>query len=508
MLTDENLINLSRKERSVHHSPPTTRFDRGRKEKHRPSGDSVQLAFFGIGLTHLSKRAYSDNGYFSFLSSDTQRILDRMDDSETYMNMKSTNAGSGAPSRDHLTSTYTDLNIRKVERLTNTQADGLDPTYSQLNFRQNETPIAKEENPPMAPRPGRMPMTAEAGPHKQEPNENIGNRPDRKICLLCLVTSVLFLAVVGLSIHVSQIPQSQITRRTCLKNLSALNSNLSDLKRMHSELRHQFTEMETKYRSVNETKAQICELLTSRREQTCPQNWIGNVNRCYFISSLEKPYDGARELCSKFDGRLLEINSKQEENFISISIGYGPGIYWIGKCRDGNVASDLLYKIFYGSPTCSKCDSSRDNFHCKRKHRFICEKSAHLYPDIPEEIQVLCQQPEGDENRTPPCKCDLTGALYNYNVTSARCKYVNLTNEDDSRSFSRFITTGVYDGSVWWVLHSVPDTGLFDATVQREQHLSLTTGMCDVNVRTENHTVSNPGVCNRTLWCEFYSVRV
>ncbi|XP_072890896.1 natural killer cells antigen CD94-like [Hemitrygon akajei] len=164
---------------------------------------------------------------------------------------------------------------------------------------------------------------------------------------------------------------------------------------MHSDLRHQFTEMETKYRSVNETKAQICELLTSRREQTCPQNWIGNVNRCYFISSLEKPYDGAREHCSNFDARLLEINSNQEENFISISIGYGPGIYWIGKCGEGNVASDLLYKMFYEPSTCSKCDSSRDNFHCKRKYRFICEKSAHLYPDIPEEIRGLCQQPVG-----------------------------------------------------------------------------------------------------------------
>ncbi|XP_072891659.1 uncharacterized protein [Hemitrygon akajei] len=241
---------------------------------------AVQLVFFGVGLTHLSKRAYSVNGYFSFLSSDTQRILDRMEDSETYMNTKRTNTGSGAPSRDHLTSTYTELNIPKVERLTNTQADGLDPTYSQLNFRQNEIPIAKEENPPMAPRPGdmpmtaeaddldptysqlnllqnelpiakeedppiasgpgemsvtaqadgldptcsqlnflqieipiakeenppmaprpgKMPMTAQAGPHKQEPNENIGNRPDRKICLLCLVTSALFVTVVGLSI--------------------------------------------------------------------------------------------------------------------------------------------------------------------------------------------------------------------------------------------------------------------------------------------------------------------
>ncbi|XP_059817377.1 C-type lectin domain family 17, member A-like [Hypanus sabinus] len=422
-----------------------------------------------------------------------------MDDSETYMNMKRTYTGSGAPSRDDLTCTDTDLNIRKVERLTNRQADDLDPTYSQLNFHQNEIPIAKEENPPMAPRPGEMPTTAQAddldptysrlnllqnelpianeedppvasgpgemsvtaqadglnstytvlklpndeliteeyedppiapgpaemsvvaqtGPHKEQTNENIGNRPDRKFCLLCLVTFVLFATVVGLSIHVSQIRQSQITpdrnyyelnstlqskisenthlnfsRRTCLKNLSALNSNLSDLNRMHSDLRHKFTEMETKYRSANEIMARICELLTSRRVPACPQGWIEHEGRCYFLSILEESYDGSREHCSNFDARLLEIGSKQEEEFVSTSIGEVYQTYWIGKCRYGNVDSNLLRKS-YSRSSCSKCNAYRGYNPCKSKRRFICEKSAHLYPDIPAEIRGLCQHPEG-----------------------------------------------------------------------------------------------------------------
>ncbi|XP_059815244.1 uncharacterized protein LOC132386904 [Hypanus sabinus] len=299
---------------------------------------AVQLVFFGVGLTHLSKRAYSDNGYFSFLSSDTQRILDRMDDSETYMNMKRTYTGSGAPSRDDLTCTDTDLNIRKVERLTNRQADYLDPTYSQLNFHQNEIPIAKEENPPLAPRPGEMPTTAQAddldptysrlnllqnelpianeedppiasgpgemshaGPHKQEPNDNIGNGPDRKMSLLSMVTSVLFLTVVGLSIHVSQIRQSKVTcnrtdnelNSTLQSMVSALNSNLSVLKQKHSDLRHQ------------------------------------------------------------------------------------------------EVALNVVYKVNAGKSECGKCNSS-----CKNdQYRFICEKSAPFCPDISEKIRNLCQQP-------------------------------------------------------------------------------------------------------------------
>ncbi|XP_059817848.1 oxidized low-density lipoprotein receptor 1-like [Hypanus sabinus] len=195
---------------------------------------------------------------------------------------------------------------------------------------------------------------------------------------------------------ISEKSHLDLSRRTCLRNLSELNSNLFDLKRINSDHRHQFSEMETKYRSVNETKTQICELLTSRKgELTCPQNWIGNGDRCYFISSLEKPYDGAREHCSNFDARLLEINSKEEEEFVSISVGEESRTYWIGKCGDGNVASYVLYAMFYGSPNCSKCDSYSYIYNCKRKHRFICEKSAYLYPDIPEEIQALCQQPVG-----------------------------------------------------------------------------------------------------------------
>ncbi|XP_059816258.1 uncharacterized protein LOC132387959 isoform X2 [Hypanus sabinus] len=215
-----------------------------------------------------------------------QRIFDRMDDSEAHMNKKPRITGSRAPSRD-----------------------GLDPTYSQLNFRNNELLIAKDEDPPVTSRAGEKPETAQAAAQERKSKVKIGNRPYRLVYLLCLVTSALIVTVAGFSIYVSQIRQSQITcdqnhrllreevnrtlrqcrlqvhqlnttllstisenshmhltQRTSLEHLSALISNLSDLKRRHSDLRHQFTEMETKYRSVNETKAQICELLTSRRE--------------------------------------------------------------------------------------------------------------------------------------------------------------------------------------------------------------------------------------------------
>ncbi|XP_072131931.1 C-type lectin domain family 9 member A-like isoform X2 [Mobula birostris] len=208
------------------------------------------------------------------------------------------------------------------------------------------------------------------------------DRSDSSIWLICVLTATLIITGICWRIHVSQIRQSKFTVD---RNYDELNSTLQS----------KINEMEAKYKAVNETKAQICELLTSRRGQTCPQYWQRNKDRCYFISTLGKSYDEAREYCLDLDARLLEIDSKEEKDFVSSSIGYADRFYWIGKCRDGNVASYLLYEMSQGSPTCSKCDSYGWIYNCKSKYEFICEKSAYLYPDIPEEIQDLCQQPDG-----------------------------------------------------------------------------------------------------------------
>ncbi|XP_072891431.1 C-type lectin domain family 2 member B-like [Hemitrygon akajei] len=203
-----------------------------------------------------------------------------------------------------------------------------------------------------------------------------------------------------------------LSQRNCLKNLSALsnnvtileknittlNSDLSELNRTHSDLRHQFNQLEMTYRHITENKAQICQYLTRRRETTCPHDWIKKEDRCYFISVISKSYDGAMGHCSEHDSRLLEIDSDEEKKFVSSAV-YRYVTYWIGKCADRNVASDLLYELNYGSPTCRKCESQGWNYHssysCKRNFRFICEKSAPFYPDVPEEIRGLCQHPVG-----------------------------------------------------------------------------------------------------------------
>ncbi|XP_072131948.1 uncharacterized protein [Mobula birostris] len=388
--------------------------------------------------------------------SETPRTLDSMDDSETYMNVKFTKTDAQSLSPAEPDVSYAELNVKTLSApRVRTDGDCLNCTYSELNFRKEEPRIDEDEDPPIASGPGGLPTTAQTGLQKQESKEKIGNGSYRKICLLCLVMAILVAIVAGLSIHVSRTRQSLITsdrnyrrlwekhqemnrtqrqcqqqvrelnstlksrtsensrldlsQRNCLKNISVLgnnlsklennitvlNSDLSELNRTQIDLRHQFQQLKTKYRTISENKTQICQYFTSRRGQTCPQFWQRNKDRCYFISTLEKSYDEAREYCSDLHATLLEINSKEEKDFVSSSIGYADRFYWIGKCRDGNVASYLLYELSQGSPTCSKCDSYGWIYNCKSKYGFICEKSAYLYPDIPEEIQDLCQQPDG-----------------------------------------------------------------------------------------------------------------
>ncbi|XP_072890950.1 C-type lectin domain family 9 member A-like [Hemitrygon akajei] len=203
-----------------------------------------------------------------------------------------------------------------------------------------------------------MPTTAQTGAHEQQSKVKIGNRPYRLICLLCLVTFSLIVIVAVLSIHVSQIHQS--------------------LKRKHSDLRHQF-----------------CEFLTSRREQNCSANWIKNNNRCYYVSTLETSFSRAMQECSNRDSRLLEINSRDEASFVSQNLVSRNLEYWIGKCEDGTVGFRLVYKGSFETSSCNQCDPTavRRIYACDRDQRFICEKPASLFPDIPKKIQDLCQQP-------------------------------------------------------------------------------------------------------------------
>ncbi|XP_059815982.1 NKG2-A/NKG2-B type II integral membrane protein-like isoform X4 [Hypanus sabinus] len=128
----------------------------------------------------------------------------------------------------------------------------------------------------------------------------------------------------------------------------------------------------------------------SIHEQTCSKDWVTNKDRCYYVSTFDTIFQKAEQECSNRDSRLLEINSSDEARFVSHNLLDNKPAYWIEKCENGTVGQSLLYKPS-GTTVCSRCGSG-DTCDVPDR-RFICEKSAPLFPDVPEKVQGLCQQP-------------------------------------------------------------------------------------------------------------------
>ncbi|XP_072131942.1 C-type lectin domain family 7 member A-like isoform X2 [Mobula birostris] len=128
-------------------------------------------------------------------------------------------------------------------------------------------------------------------------------------------------------------------------------------------------------------------------DQPCSKHWIRNKDRCYYVSTVDTSSFRAMQECSNSDSRLLEINSRDEANFVSRKLVDGDRSYWIGKCENWNVALAILYKVSSVTSDCKDCYSYPGSYPCNRDRRFICEKSAPLLPEIPERIHNLCQQP-------------------------------------------------------------------------------------------------------------------
>ena len=139
----------------------------------------------------------------------------------------------------------------------------------------------------------------------------------------------------------------------------------------------------------------------------CQQGWIGNGTSCYKLSTSNKTWKNAKKECEKWNGRLVKVESSEENDFIKTELlptKYGN--YWIGLSdsdnegdwmwTDGTQLDSDGYKNWGDDQPKNNKNNNEDcvvirirksdpdhygKWHdqrCSKERRYICEKPGHV----------------------------------------------------------------------------------------------------------------------------------
>ncbi|VDI23307.1 Hypothetical predicted protein [Mytilus galloprovincialis] len=128
-------------------------------------------------------------------------------------------------------------------------------------------------------------------------------------------------------------------------------------------------------------------------EDLFSSTWLQYENKCFYLSHVEKSWDGARLTCeNNYGSRLVEVGSSFENDFLKNEATVYGQSYWLGGSDTQTqgtwmwVSSQTTFTFtdwFEGEPSSypledcvrmTKPTFKWGDFYCSTQYRFICEQ--------------------------------------------------------------------------------------------------------------------------------------